>query len=845
MKKVILFFSIALSTYTSIAQDMLGFMNSNYAGVTGLYLQPASIVDSRYRTDISLVGFSVNAYNNYIGMDPAALVRTGGLFSGAYPAFDNDSIFKAQYLTERDNDTRKSVFSSAQITLPAFSINIDRKQSMAFSWRIRNYVNVDGVERDLAKLIYNELDYPQLYTRLQNEKLSIQQMTWGEYGITYGRVIKDNGKQFMKVAGTFKVLQGLAAAYMFVENLDYNFTTDTTLSIFSTDVSYGHSTNYEFTNESFKYKYISNFSVGFDLGFVYEYRPKYVDYRYEMDNEKDLEMRYKTEYKLKIGVSVLDIGGIRFKKGPKSNDFNANVGLWNLNNLDFGNIPVEAFDDTLIARFGQNTSAEKTFKMNLPTAVSLQVDYCIYKDFYINHTSYIAFQFNNNENKVHDISTFSLTPRWDHKYFGVFVPFSYNLMGNFNTGFGFRIGPLFMGTSNISPIYAALTQKGKRDIYGADFTMVLKIPVFQKKPKDRDKDKISDKKDECIDVPGVWEFMGCADRDGDHIKDTEDACPDNPGLLEFKGCPDRDGDKIIDGDDACPDEAGLAEFKGCPDKDGDKIMDKEDACPEIAGPVEFKGCPDRDKDGTEDSKDDCPDDFGPKEMNGCPDRDADGLPDKQDRCPDVPGPIKNLGCPLLKLRLLNDKMATLEEVTIEDGKFNFTICVEKAKALFKLYGEGSDTVKKVLVSCPELRGKHAFFDKDGYFHFPKEVEKVELTPIEAEIVKKAFDNLEFATGKDIIKPESLPSLDELAGLLSKHSGWKLKIEGHTDNVGAPAKNLLLSQKRAEAVKKYLVKKTLDAKRFEVKWYGHTKPLVPNDSEANRQKNRRVEMNIVE
>lgn len=841
MKSKALLTLLFLLTITfSNAQDFAGFGNSNYAGVTGLYLQPASIVDSRFKTDISLVGVNVNAYNNYLGLKPNALITDD---FGHYFAFD-DTSFQDKYLHERVNGIKKSVYANAQVMLPAFLINIDKKSAIAFSWRLRNYVNIDGVEPDLAKLIYNELDYPALWTRLNNKRLSVQAMSWGEYGITYGRVFADKGKHFFKGAGTVKILQGLGAAYMFVDDLNYEFTTDSTLNIFSSQAQYGHSTNFEFSGDAMKYKYISNFSVGLDLGFVYEYRPKYADYIYEIDGEKDLQMRYKNKYKWKLGLSILDIGGLKYKKGSKSQDFTANVNLWNINNLDFGDVPVEAFDDTLIARFGQ-TPAKNTFFMNLPTAISFQADYNIWKDIYINHTTYFSFQFLKNPNKVHDITFFGLTPRWDHRWFGIFVPMNYNLMGNFNTGLGLRLGPLFIGTNNLSPIYAALTQKGKKDIYGADLSFILKIPIPQRKPKDKDLDKISDKKDKCIDVPGIWEFAGCPDRDGDHIQDKDDACPDVAGLMEFRGCPDRDGDKIIDNDDACPDDAGLAEFKGCPDKDGDKIIDKEDECVDNPGLAEFKGCPDKDGDKIPDHKDDCPDQAGPVEFNGCPDMDGDGLPDKQDRCPEKPGPVRNLGCPELKLQLLSSSMTMIEEVTITDGKFNFNTCVEKAKALFKIYGEGSDTVKKVLISCPELRGKHAFLEKDGLFHFPKEVEPIVLTPQEQEIVKKAFDNLEFATGKDIIKTESYASLDELAALLSKHDTWKLKIEGHTDNVGKPAANLLLSKKRSEAVKKYLVKKGLNANRFDVKWYGQTKPLVPNDSEANRQKNRRVEMTIAE
>ena len=83
----------------SNAQDFLGFNSSNYAGVTGIDLQPASIVDNRMKVDISLFGMNAQVYNNYIGLDPAALKRSsGGIFNGVYPAFD-DTAFQDKYLS--------------------------------------------------------------------------------------------------------------------------------------------------------------------------------------------------------------------------------------------------------------------------------------------------------------------------------------------------------------------------------------------------------------------------------------------------------------------------------------------------------------------------------------------------------------------------------------------------------------------------------------------------------------------------------------------------------------------------------------------------------------------------
>jgi outer membrane protein OmpA-like peptidoglycan-associated protein len=104
--------------------------------------------------------------------------------------------------------------------------------------------------------------------------------------------------------------------------------------------------------------------------------------------------------------------------------------------------------------------------------------------------------------------------------------------------------------------------------------------------------------------------------------------------------------------------------------------------------------------------------------------------------------------------------------------------------------------------------------------------------------------LEFFTGNAIIKEESKPSLTELANVLIKKPEWKLQISGHTDNVGASQANLILSKKRAEAVRDFLVEKGVDKLRLNVLFFGETQPIADNNTDEGRQKNRRVEMTIV-
>ena len=112
-----------------------------------------------------------------------------------------------------------------------------------------------------------------------------------------------------------------------------------------------------------------------------------------------------------------------------------------------------------------------------------------------------------------------------------------------------------------------------------------------------------------------------------------------------------------------------------------------------------------------------------------------------------------------------------------------------------------------------------------------------------EVLKDVFDNLNFEFGKAEIKKESLPYLDTLAETMLKAKNWKLDIEGHTDDKGGDEFNMKLSQSRADSVKKYLVSKGISADVITAKGFGETKPLVPNDSDTNREKNRRVEFKI--
>lgn len=102
----------------------------------------------------------------------------------------------------------------------------------------------------------------------------------------------------------------------------------------------------------------------------------------------------------------------------------------------------------------------------------------------------------------------------------------------------------------------------------------------------------------------------------------------------------------------------------------------------------------------------------------------------------------------------------------------------------------------------------------------------------------------FANGKATIRKVSWAMLDEVASALAGLPSISIRIEGHTDSPGSDRANLRLSQKRAESVRKFLIKKGVPAARLVAKGYGETIPVADNATKAGRDKNRRVEFFIL-
>ncbi|MGC4101864.1 OmpA family protein [Ferruginibacter sp.] len=169
-------------------------------------------------------------------------------------------------------------------------------------------------------------------------------------------------------------------------------------------------------------------------------------------------------------------------------------------------------------------------------------------------------------------------------------------------------------------------------------------------------------------------------------------------------------------------------------------------------------------------------------------------------------------------------------LTDDKGKFTVRLPSGDTYEIFILGFKDSSSYN--FLEIPALKG-------NAYYKEPFVVD-IQHMPAKSFVL----EDCNFETGKATLEESSYAVLDELVAYLVRKDDEKIEVGGHTDNVGTAAKNLVLSQDRANTVRAYLLTKGIDPARVTAKGYGMTKPVASNGTAEGRAQNRRTEVTIL-
>lgn len=422
------------------AQQFNGYVYSDFAGILGARTQPASIAGSPYNYHFSLVNASFSGSNN---ISQLVVSPEGG--SEFQRIIENDRKFLQASLTAGG--------LSAMFTLP-------NKQAIGIQAQFRSHLSTNNISPDFANQFQNWQD-PQIINRpFSDQTGEFAGAAWRELSFTYAKVFKQQGRHMWKGGITAKMINSYGSLFIELEDFDYTLIGQGRAEVTSGSVRYGFSDNLDqYTNfggdQSFSSLPPTNkaqFAV--DLGVVYQHKAN----RRPLRTKNGTRKRREFEYDYRIGFSITDIGVLKFNYGgfstAASELLSNNVDPVNLN-VVFAR-PSSLPDLTAqLQEFLVTESLTGEYTIALPAASHINVDYNLGKGFFANANIRVDISsLLPADYKLHYYSNVTLTPRWESRSFGLYMPLLINQLGEFRGGAAVRLGPLVFGSQDWGALFS-------------------------------------------------------------------------------------------------------------------------------------------------------------------------------------------------------------------------------------------------------------------------------------------------------------------------------------------------------------------------------------------------------
>jgi len=424
------------------AQNYQAINGSPYAGSLAVVNNPASIVHVPYAWDITPFSVQLKHTTNAFKIEKYSLLSSA-----------------ANAETVMQNGTKKRfAFVNQDIRLFNTRVSLNSKAAIAFGANIRNYGAAESSVSNWQDTVFSVRDFMKINNDNQPLSGKATAAVWGELYVTYAQTVIDDGDRLLNGGITVKITRALAGGYGITGGLrqaPFTIAGQTGYALTVGNLQYGYSSNIDIIDSNNttwvntkRFLKRTTTGVSVDIGIEYILLSN-------EDNEDASDYAYKT----KIGLAVMDFGSNKYQYGRRSRI--ATAGKPGISDTLIENkfstvVGVDDFNDSLATITGSIARVNGEFHIYQPTRLMINIDQHIFNNVFVNAELTIPLMpvFAKKSLYISDMNLLAITPRWELKSMGVYLPVLFNSKQQLWVGGAIKAGPVLFGTHNLANLFS-------------------------------------------------------------------------------------------------------------------------------------------------------------------------------------------------------------------------------------------------------------------------------------------------------------------------------------------------------------------------------------------------------